>query len=129
MSDAEALEYANANGIREVPPAEGDVNAALILGDPNDNDAIAQQLQGGVDSAPALPLPTPASKTPKKAAGGRKRKSEAADADTSKAATPAASAAASPAKRRRSTKAAAADTPTAEESKPKGRGGKKTKSS
>lgn len=125
MNDDQALEYANANGMPEVPPAEGDIGAPLLLGDPNDNDAIAQQLQG------AMPVPTPTAKTPKKAAGGRKRKSEAADAD-SKAATPAAapSAAASPAKRRRSTKAAAApDTPAAEEAKPKGRGGKKTKSS
>lgn len=130
MTDEEALAYANANGLPEVPPADGDVGTAMMMGG-DDNDAIAQQLQGGTD-APIMPTPASAAKTPKKAAGGRKRKSEAADADTSKAATPAAapSAAASPAKRRRSTKAATGtETPTNEDSKPKGRGGKKTKSS
>ncbi|KYK56753.1 high mobility group protein [Drechmeria coniospora] len=106
MNDDEALKYAEDF---QIPmPEMKDVPAEVPA---NDHEAIAEQLQQGVDDA----------KTPKKAAGGRKRKTAtpaAADAGiVEPKATPA-----SPAKRRRtSTKAPE------EKEEPKKSGRKKTK--
>jgi hypothetical protein len=108
MTDEQALTYANDYGI---PLPEGDEIAH------NEQDAIAQQLQGSGADAHGEEEEPPA-KTPKKAAAGRKRKTIGTPAEEAEAtkATPA-----SPdKKRRRSTKAAEEK----EEPKKAGRGKK-----
>ncbi|KAH9906329.1 hypothetical protein F4778DRAFT_725450 [Xylariomycetidae sp. FL2044] len=71
MSDAEAIVYADANNIAQ-PALTGEDPMP-----PNDQDAIAEQLQMGI--VPTAPIED-ASKTPK-AKGTRKRKSTAADGE------------------------------------------------
>jgi hypothetical protein len=123
MSDEEALKYAEDFSI-PMPEVKDSGNQGEAL--PNDQDAIAEQLQQVAEA----PVPdatgdeeeeTPA-KTPKKAAGGRKRKTAtpaAAEPETAKA-TPN-----SPDKKRRRTSTKA----TEEKEEPKKSGRKKTKSS
>jgi hypothetical protein len=109
MTDDEAIQYANENGIPQPVLGHSDNAGPAPV---NDQDAIAEQLMG---AAPVTSMPSPDdSKTPK--GKGRKRKSTAVDDDdaSAKAATPA-----SPAKqRKRQSKAAE---PVSEEPKKSGR--------
>ncbi|KAI5917078.1 hypothetical protein F4810DRAFT_698090 [Camillea tinctor] len=104
MSDAEAIVYADQNGIPQAELTNDDAVA------PNDQDAIAEQLQ--MAAAPAAPAPAPevvpdeATKTPKNK-GGRKRKSTAGDVEEGEASVAKVSTPASPdKKRKRASKAA-----------------------
>ena len=105
MDDSEALRYADEVGI--AMPVTEDPSA-------NDQDAIAEQLQGTSADAQGEPEETPPPKGKK--AGGRKRKSEVEDVATP-AATPA-----SPAQKRRR-----ASTKPAEEKEEPKKGRKKGK--
>ncbi|KAI0169115.1 hypothetical protein GGR52DRAFT_581358 [Hypoxylon sp. FL1284] len=98
MSDPDALAYADANGIAQ-PALSGEEVYA-----PNDQDAIAEQLQMAVAPAIAEPEETP------KAKSTRKRKSAAAEVDEGEASVAKIATPASPdKKRKRASKAA--DTP------------------
>jgi hypothetical protein len=124
MDEEEAIEYANANGI-PMPDLKGDKDGDNV---PNDQDAIARQLQQ-VAQAPDIFMGGDEAdgKTPKKAGGGRKRRSEAAPAEQPDASKLAGMPASPDKKRRRtSAKPTAAETP--EEPKKSGRK-KATKSS
>jgi len=125
MNEEEANDYANANGI-PMPDLKGDKEGDNV---PNDQDAIARQLQQ-VAQAPDLSMGGEEAdgKTPKKAAGGRKRRSEAAPAEQPDVSKLAAGTPASPDKKRRRTSAKPTAAETPEEPKKSGRK-KATKSS
>lgn len=114
MTDEEALRYADANGVpmpklKDEQPNEGA---------PDDQDAIAQQLQQ-VAQAPIPGMGDDDSKTPKKGPGRKRKGGEPAVEDAAN------SNAASPDKKRRRT----SGKPTQEAEEPKKSGRKKTKSS
>lgn len=110
MTDEQALEFANANGIPEPALTSEDHSAPA-----NEQDAIAEQL--ALAAAPAqIPVADDdGTKTPK-AKGGRKRKSTAADAEDGEASAAKNATPASPEKKRKR-QSKAAETPAADEPK------------
>lgn len=117
MDEEEADDYAKANKI-PMPDLKGDKDGDNV---PDDQDAIARQLQQ-VAQAPDLSMAGDEAdgKTPKKAGGGRKRRGEAAPAEQPDLSNLAGMTASPDKKRRRtSAKPTAAETP--EEPKKSGR--------